>query len=84
MLTAILTWLGTSGATMLLGFIGGVIKDMVQDSRNRAALEDKARAEAERDQARGTIAAQQAELDAAVTAPKTVDEAIKSLREGKE
>lgn len=84
MLAAILTWLAGSGASLLLGFVGGVIKDLVADSRNRQALEDKARAEAERDQTQATNVALEASLDAAVNAPKNIPDAIKSLREGRE
>lgn len=83
MLTAVLTWLGTSGASLILGFIGGVIKDMVADSRNRQALEDKARAETQLEQARATQAATEAQLDAAInTAPRSSSDAIERLKKG--
>jgi sensor domain CHASE-containing protein len=84
MLAAVLTWFAGSGASLLLGFVGGVIKDLVADARNRQALEDKARAETQRDQAQATSTALEASLKAAVDAPKNIPDAIKALREGRE
>ena len=81
-MSVILTWLMSSGASLILGFAAQVIKDMVADARNRQAIEDLATARAERDQTKGTLAATQASLDAAVNAPKNVPDAIKALREG--
>ena len=84
MLSVLLAWLVESGAGLLLGAIAGVVKDLVIDARNRKSIEELARAETQRDQYRDLATTKEAELKAAVDAPKNVPDAVKALREGKE
>ncbi len=66
----------------LFNAFGKSFTDWLDEKSDDQAHTDVGRLTAERDQAAAGQAATQAELDAAVNAPKTVDDAIKRLEEG--
>lgn len=66
----------------ILEAFGASLNAAVRDRRAEQNAKDLGRAEAHLDQAGGTIAAQQAELEALRNAPQTDDEAIRRLEEG--
>lgn len=58
------------------------VNDWLRDQRAAQAQQDVGRVTAERDQAIAANKVKDAELDAAVNAPREVDDAIKRLEEG--
>lgn len=83
---------GVAGAALLKVFapllealfnaFGKSFNDYLSQKRAEQTQKDLGRVTAERDQAVHAQATTQAELEAAVNAPKTVDDAIKRLEEG--
>lgn len=65
-----------------LAAFGSAVTDWLGDLRAEQAQRDVGRLTSERDQAKAATSATQAELEAAVHAPQTVDDAIKRLEEG--
>jgi hypothetical protein len=82
MLSAIGVWFAKEGVGLLLGALSKIALDAWQSYRDDQALKDLGRAQAEAEQGRGTIAAQQAELQAQADAPRSADEAIRRLEDG--
>lgn len=82
MLTAIGTWFAKEGVGLLLGALSKLALDAWDSYQSKKSLQDLGRVTAERDQQAATAQATQRELDAAVKAPKTTDDAIKRLEEG--
>lgn len=82
MLSAIAAWFAKEGAGLVLGALAKLLLDAWQSYRDDQALKDLGRAQAESEQGRGTIAAQQAELQAQADAPRSVNDAIRRLEEG--
>lgn len=82
MFSAIGTWFAKEGAALLLGALSKLFLDAWNSYQANKTLQDLGRVTAERDQANTVVAAQQAELNAAATAPKTVDDAVKRLEDG--
>ncbi|MDA9511154.1 hypothetical protein XI09_42190 [Bradyrhizobium sp. CCBAU 11386] len=80
--SAIAAWFAEKGAGLLLGALAKLALDAWQSYRDDQARQDLGRAQAEAEQGRGTIAAQQAELQAQADAPHSADEAIRRLEEG--
>lgn len=66
----------------MLEAFGATLNAGARDRRAEQNARDLGRAEAQLDQSAGTIAAQQAELDALRNAPSTIDDAIARLEEG--
>lgn len=67
---------------MLFNAFGKSFNDYLSQKRSEQARQDLGRVTAERDQAIQGQVVTQAELDAAVNAPRTVDDAIRRLEEG--
>lgn len=82
MLTAIGTWLAKEGVGLLLGALSKLALDAWNSYQSRKALEDLGRIATERDQQAAVTQAAQRELEAALNAPRTTDDAIKRLEEG--
>jgi hypothetical protein len=76
------SWLMKEGAALLLGALGKWLLDAFNGHKQRQALEDLGRAEAQRDQERERAAATQRELEAQKNAPRTADDAIARLEDG--
>lgn len=85
-----LAWLAKSGllavvAPMLEVFLkslGSTFNESQRAKRAEQTSRNLGRAEAQVDQGKDTIAAQQSELEAQANAPRTVDDAIARLEEG--
>lgn len=75
-------WLTSQGVSLVLGWLGAFLLDAWERYRARQDNTDLAESKAQLDQARATIAAQQAELQAQADAPRTIDDAIRRLEEG--
>lgn len=80
--SAIAAWLAKEGAGLLLGALAKFALDAWNSYRGDQALRDLGRAEAQVEQGKGTIAAQQAELQAQADAPRSADDAIRRLEDG--
>lgn len=75
-------WLAKEGAALLLGALSKLALDAWNSYRADQALKDLGRVTAERDEAQAASAAKARELDAAINAPQSVDDAIRRLEEG--
>lgn len=74
--------IGKFFADVFLGAFGDFLQGLLTSLRSEKAQRDVGRLTAERDQAKDVITTQQAELDAAINAPKTTDDAIARLEGG--
>lgn len=81
MLSAISAWLATQGASLVLGALAKIALDAWATYQATRAQQDLARAEVERDQAVADRAATEAQLQAQIDAPKSIDDAVKRLEE---
>lgn len=75
-------WLTKEGVGLVLGFLGKWLLEAYNGHKQRQALEDLGRAEAQRDQAETARQATQRELEASHNAPRSSDEAIARLEDG--
>lgn len=82
MLSALSAWLASQGAGLVLGWLGRFLLDVWERTRMQQNNADLAATRALLQQAEAVIAAQQAELRAQATAPRTISEAIVRLEEG--
>lgn len=82
MLSAITAWFAKEGAGLVLGALSKFALDAWNSYRGEKALRELGRVQAEAEQGRATIAAQEAELQAQADAPRSADEAIRRLEEG--
>lgn len=80
--SAIAAWFAKEGVGLLLGALAKLALDAWNSYRGDQALRDLGRVEAEAEQGRATIAAQEAELQAQADAPQSADDAIRRLEEG--
>lgn len=79
---ALMTWLASQGASLILGFVAQVITSTYQTWQSNKTASDLGKVTAERDQAQAANATKDAELNALANAPKDVDDALKRLDEG--
>ncbi len=81
MLSTVAGWLASTGASLILGWVAALIKDLIDDRRNRQALERAATAERDAAQAKET-ARIQAELADQAAKRLEPDQAISRLEDG--
>jgi len=82
MLAALLTWLTSSGVSMILTAVTKLALDAWNSYQADQHLKELGAAQAQLSQASATIAAQQDMLQAQADAPKTTGDTIKRLRDG--
>jgi hypothetical protein len=82
MMSAVAAWFAKEGVGLLLGALAKFALDAWNSYRGDQALRELGRAQAEAEQGRATIAAQEAELQAQADAPRSSDDAIRRLEDG--